>query len=120
MNNHMTLESAKAAIAAGWRPMPGRCIIHLDRLPDKVGSIHIPDASCDHTIASVCATGTVLAVTCKPNCKTDRKSHVPGIECDTDFIVGDHILLNLYASDLDHTIIITRNTVILAVIGFTT
>lgn len=115
---NLTLDIAQSMISAGWRPMPGRCIIHLDPVPSLIGLIHVPDSAREKRITDIAWTGTVMAVSGILHRHVDPDDEGERVHYwkDTGFSAGDRVILNLYAEDLDHSVIITRNTVILAVL----
>ena len=99
---NLTLETARAMIQAGWRPMPGRSFIHLDPAPAKIGAIHIPESAQGLRITNTAWSGTVLATTFKD---------------ESSFDVGDRVWFLLYEEDLGKEVIITRNETICAVVN---
>ena len=99
---NLTLETARAMIQAGWRPMPGRSFIHLDPAPAKIGAIHIPESAQGMRITNTAWSGTVLATTFKD---------------ESSFDVGDRVWFLLYEEDLGKEVIITRNETICAVVN---
>jgi len=117
---NLTREVADAMIRAGWRPIPGRCIVAIDKLPEKIGSIYTPENSRELQITNICTTGTVLEIEPRrdwyPMDGPHRKLRDPEGKKQEQFRHGDRVILNLYAEDLDQEVVITRNEVILAVI----
>lgn len=108
MNNHLTLASALDMLSRGFHPMPGRTFIHLDPLPAKIGSIHVPDTARELQISNTAHSGRVLAVS------ASREEREWGVE--PGWKPGDRVWLLLYDSDRGEEVIITRNEVICAVV----
>lgn len=96
-------------LVEGFRPLPGRCIVRLDPLPDKIGSLFIPDIARDMRPTEPLHSGTVLAMT--PRLK--KNSAEPHEE---QFQTGDRAILALRMEDLNESIILTHNTRIYAII----
>jgi hypothetical protein len=98
-----TIDLARSMIAAGWRPLPGRCIIALDSVPTMSGLIHIPESARQIEIKDAVWPGVVLAIRLK-----EEERRIDNVKA------GAHVLLLLRAEDMDRPVIITDNTRIVA------
>lgn len=91
-----------------FRPMAGHCLLRLDKKPDTIGSIHVPESARDLQIDNKSHTGTVLAM-------EPRRGWAPADEC---FRPGDRVIAMLLLEDLTRTngIVLTDNRRIYAVV----
>jgi len=112
-----------------FRCTPGNCIVRMDKKPESIGSIHVPERSRDlnpeHDIAYM---GTVLAMTprkcdaCQGSGRRGRTDLINPIchKCDgtgqfhEDFAVGSRVWVMLLLMDIDREYILTKNTRIYA------
>lgn len=88
------------------RPLPGRCIILLDRPPQKIGLIHVPATAQIHGVKAFGYLGRVLEVTPKksrPECEVTKWGE------ETGFKVGDRVTVGLHGDELDEEVIWARN-----------
>ena len=95
-------------IVDGWLPNRGHCFIHLDKLPDKIGSLHVPESARDLQITNVAHSGMVLAVT--PSREEEELGILP------EFKPWEKVWLLLHDEDRDGEVIITKNEVVMAVV----
>jgi hypothetical protein len=101
-------------IKAGWRPARGRCFVHLDPLPGRIGRVHIPDSARELRITNTAHSGRVLATAFKDE---EYISGEPEVDAEfTPFAVGDRVFLLLRDDDRDKEVIITSNETVLAII----
>lgn len=97
------------------RPLPGKCIIKLDPLPDKIGSLFIPDSARDMKPTEPLHTGVVVSMS--------TRKYKPGTsklykyEFQEEFQVGDRVLIALTLEDLNRGYVDTLNTRVYAVVG---
>lgn len=91
---------------SGARPAAGRIVLDLDPLPDRIGSLIIPDSAraLDNPVRDISHTGVVVAVGYGPfggelseNKKKWRR--FPGLTPD-DVKPGDRVAFRLVMSDL--------------------
>ena len=100
-------------VGEGFRLLPGRCAIHLERPPDKVGAIVIPQSAQAHEVKAEGYVGTVLAVTPEGIFRY-LSGKVRGKP--TDFSSGDRVCVGLHADELTEEVVIIRNTMVAAVL----
>lgn len=98
-----------AITSPGYRPLAGHCIIALDPLADKIGSLFIPQSAQTLRTTDISHTGRVLHMTPRKNPKT-------GDVTEELFQVGDTVVVMLLAKDLEDKVISTLNTRVYAVI----
>lgn len=93
-------------------PLPGKCIIEWDTLPEKIGSLFIPESARarENRVMEPLHTGTVLKMT--------PAVSPSGVPMD-DFKAGDKVLVACTLEDLQDKISITQNNRVRAVIGDT-
>lgn len=100
-------------VGEGFRLLPGRCAIHLERPPDKVGAIVIPQSAQAHEVKAEGYVGTVLAVTPEGIFRY-LSGKVRGKP--TDFSSGDRVCVGLHADELTEEVVIIRNAMVAAVL----
>lgn len=83
-------------------PLPGRCLIHLDRPATMQDLIHIPDMAQKKTTGDVLWPGTLLKI-------TPRKVEDPAYQPEQVHEL-DRVLVALQLGDLEREVILTRNT----------
>ncbi len=95
-------DSLAVADVARISPLPGRCIIHLDRPATMSDVIHIPDSAQKKKTSDILWPGTVLKITPRGE---DHPHYQPEQVRD-----GDRVLVALMVDDVEKEIIITLNT----------
>lgn len=113
-------QALRNALALGFRPLPGRCLIEMDTIPTMAGLLHVPDSARElRTMSHVKGktvygdsswTGKVLSMT--PRRRPEWPSDIP----TEDFSVGDKVLILLLEEDLNQEVICTHNTRVYAVL----
>lgn len=106
-----------SALASGFIPLPGKCIIEWDTIPTMAGLIHIPQTAQRRGLevrgksvsGDVAAPGRVLAM-------TPTRSRTTGELLLEDFKTGDRVWVMLLASDMDKKVVCTLNTRVYAVL----
>lgn len=91
------------------RPLPGKCILALGRLPDTIGSIHVPDSARDLKLDNIGYWGEVLAVTGRKNARGEIQ--------EEEFGPGDRVWVLLRAEEIDKRVIIVENVRVMGVEG---
>lgn len=106
-------QELKRAIASGFRPLPGRCLVEFDTPPSKTSSglLHIPDSAQEkrlltHSRGSTVYgdstwLGTVLAISPRRNPKT-------GLVQEEEVSSGDRVLVALLQEEMSQSIVVTR------------
>lgn len=89
--------------------MSGHCVIALDPLADKIGSLFVPQSAQALRVTDISHTGRVLHMTPRKNPKT-------GDTTEELFGVGDQVVVMLLAKDLEDKVVSTLNTRVYAVI----
>lgn len=89
---------------SGARPAAGRIVLDLDPLPDRIGSLIIPDSAraLDNPVRDISHTGVVVAVGYGPfggEHVNKRWRRFPGLTPD-DVKRGDRVAFRLVMSDL--------------------
>ena len=92
----------------GYRPLSGHCVIALDPLADKIGSLFVPQSAQALRVTDISHTGRVLHMTPRKN-----KNGMSSYEL---FSAGDRVVVMLLAKDLQDKVISTLNTRVYAVI----
>jgi hypothetical protein len=96
-----------------FHPLPGRCIIHLDPAPAKVGLIHIPEKAQGKEIKAVGYTGVVLAI----NYDREKwKGWTKESSWQDRAVVGDRVCVGLHADELTEEVVVLHNDLVVAVI----
>jgi hypothetical protein len=104
----------------GFTPLPGRCIIHLDR-PSAMstsGTIHIPDSARVQDVKATGYMGTVLAVNPLGEWKRDKTTFdsLCWLKDAAQFKAGDRVLVGLHMDDLTEEVVVARNGQVDAVV----
>jgi hypothetical protein len=107
------------AFSQGFSPLPGRCLIEMDKIPTMSGLLHIPDSARELRMESHAKgktlygdssfTGKVLSV-------SPRRSENTGTPLPESFSPGDRVVVMLLKEDLNQKMIVTQNTRVYAVI----
>lgn len=97
--------------APNFRLSRGRCLVELERKPERKGSIIVPERLRDQTERDPVAFGRVLRVTHRRPEDRMRDGSVP--QCG-DFEQGDRVLVLLTGEDLEEELIITDTTRVIA------
>jgi len=84
------------------RPLPGRCVVRLDPLPDRIGSLFIPDSANNLRPSDPVHSGTVVAM-------SPRKNEDGTLRVEP-FSAGDRVWLALRMEDLNKELVATENT----------
>lgn len=84
------------------RPMPGKCVIELEEVPEKIGSIYLPDDARERTPRDIAVPGRCIAMTPRRGKK--------GREFVEEFALGDRVWVLLLLQDLNQRLICTQNT----------
>jgi hypothetical protein len=103
----MTKQAFDELVGQGFRLLSGRCAIHLERPPDKVGSIVIPGTAQEHEVKAEGYAGRVLRV------RRTSKEWDQGL----GFYEGDRVCVGLHADELREEVVIIRNAMVVAVLG---
>lgn len=121
-------------ILKNLRPLPGRCVIALDPIPEKIGAIFLPDTAREMQPTVPLHTGVILAMTGRRHhekfkrtmhegdCAVSRTAKlsdgIPHCNCgyQEPFRVGDRIVLDLAMEDLNKRLIVSMNARIRGVI----
>jgi hypothetical protein len=94
---------------SGARPVAGRIVLDIDPLPERIGSLFVPESSRDlnDPIRDVSHTARVVAVGYGPFGEDDNLGKVkkrfrrwPGLT-PTDVAPGDRVIFRLLMSDLN-------------------
>lgn len=99
-----TLLAINFTPGSGTRPAAGRIVLDLDPLPDRIGSLIIPDSAraLDNPVRDISHTGVVVAVGYGPfggEHVNKRWRRFPGLTPD-DVKPGDRVAFRLVMSDL--------------------
>jgi co-chaperonin GroES (HSP10) len=108
-----------SALASGFVPLHGKCIIELEEVPTMAGLLHIPDTARERRLYSqvtgktasgdVACPGKVLAM-------TPRKNPETGELIEELFSTGDTVWVMLLMEDLNQKAICTRNERVYAIL----
>lgn len=85
------------------RPMPGVAIVELDPLPERIGSLFVPDIARATEVTDTSHTGIVLAVGYGRFGALDAKKRMkayPGVT-EEDFGVGDRVVFRLLMYEMN-------------------
>lgn len=98
----MNTNSLTPSDVAFITPLPGRCIIQLDRPATMSDLIHLPDSAQKKTDSDILWPGTILKI-------TGRKKEDPDYQPE-QVGEGDRVLVALMMDDIERQVILTRNT----------
>lgn len=107
----MTKREYDQLINNGYRPLPGRCFVLLDPVPEREGSIIVPDVARSREIKATGYTGVVLFMTNETE-KTKETKKTGKFE----FTIGNHVVLGLHMDELKDEVIVARNGQVVAVL----
>jgi hypothetical protein len=99
-----------------YRPLAGRCIVEMDRKPEMIGSIVVPELARDMTHHDPLYSGRVIAMT--PRHQGVNANEVGGDYewyGEEEFAVGDKVWIGLRACDVNEPVIYTHNSRVAAV-----
>ncbi len=96
----------------GFRLLPGRCLIHLDQVPDKIGSVIVPDSARVRSERTQAFPGTVLKVRYNDKEWLPRGDFLPPLP----FLHNHRVLVNIHLDELHEEIILARNDQVIAIL----
>lgn len=102
-----SLELTPEQAAAGYRPLAGRVLLEIERSPEMIGAIHVPQTAQDKTERDELQTALVLAI--GYGRFREGGEWLPGI-AEGDVKPGDRVLFLALAKDLNRSVILTAVT----------
>ena len=99
------------------QPISGVCFVELDPLPEKIGSLFIPEVARDMKVTEPLCSGTVLKMSPR---KLNPNTGLPySYDFQEQFQAGDRVILTLRMEDLNKRVVATHNTRVYAVLATT-
>lgn len=99
--------------AAGFRPLAGRVMLEIERNPEMIGSLHVPEVAQDKNVRDTLQMARVLAI--GYGRFGEGGEWFPGI-AEGDVRVGDRVAFLALAKDLNRSVILTAVTRIAGVV----
>lgn len=107
------------AFNRGFHPLPGRCLIEMDKVPSKSDLLHIPETAQELRLLKEVKSGSVwgdISFTGIVRAVTPRRNPKTGELLTEDFYPGDRVVVMLLVEDFNQKMIVTLNTRIYAVV----
>lgn len=108
-----SLELTPEQASVGYRPLAGRVLLEIERSPEMIGSIHVPQTAQDKTERDTLQTAKVLAI--GYGRFREGEEWFPGIT-EGDVNPGDRVAFLALAKDLNRSVILTAVTRLAAVL----